>query len=69
MFETIQGGMFEVISNRKHDENNCLRFANPAEALGGRHLEAWSLTGMETWKLGGSDMLILGSSCIFLLAF
>ena len=49
-------------------EINCLRFANPAEALGGRHSEAWSLRGMETWKLGGSDMLILGSSWIFLMA-
>ena len=30
---------------------NCLRFANPAEALGGRHLEAWRLGGMEGQRL------------------
>ena len=46
---------------------NCLRFANPAEALGGRHLEAWRRC-MEAQKLGGSDTLILANSCIFLMA-
>ena len=45
---------------------NCLRFANPAEALGGRHSEAWRLRGAEAWKLGGFDMLISESSWIFL---
>ena len=46
---------------------NCLRFANPAEALGGRHLEA-SRRCMEAQKLGGSDTLILATSCSFLTA-
>ena len=46
---------------------NCLRFANPAEALGGRHLEAWRRC-MEAQKLGGSDTLILANSYIFLIA-
>ena len=46
---------------------NCLRFANPAEALGGRHLEAWRRC-MEAQKPGGSDTLILANCCIFLMA-
>ena len=47
---------------------NCLRFANPAEAIGGRHSEAWRLRCVEAQKLGGSDMLILEASWIFLMA-
>ena len=47
---------------------NCLRFATPAEALGGRHSEAWRLRCMEAQKLGGFDMLILASSWIFWVA-
>ena len=31
-----------------HDLVNCLRFANPAEAIGG--LEAWRFGGLEAWK-------------------
>ena len=30
---------------------NCLRFANPAEAIGGRHSEAWRLRCVEAQKL------------------
>ena len=30
---------------------NCLRFANPAEALGGRHLEAQRQGGLEARRL------------------
>ena len=39
----------------KNTQNNCLRFANPAEALGGLQacrlggLEAW--TGLEAWNV------------------
>ena len=47
---------------------NCLRFANPAEAIGGRHSEAWRLRYVEAQKLGGSDKLILAASWIFLMA-
>ena len=47
---------------------NCLRFANPAEAIGGRHSEAWRLRCVEAQKLEGSDMLILAASWIFLMA-
>ena len=51
----------------KSNQLNCLRFANPAEALGGRHLEAWRRC-MEAQKLGGSDALILAISYILLMA-
>ena len=44
-----------------------MRFANPAEASGGRHSEAWRLRCVEAQKLGGSDMLILAASWIFLM--
>ena len=37
---------------------NCLRFATPAEALGG--LEAWRLGGLEVWRLGGLEAGRLG---------
>ena len=30
---------------------NCLRFANPAEALGSRHPEAQRRGGLEVWRL------------------
>ena len=45
-----------------------MRFANPAEAIGGRHSEAERLRCVEAQKLGGSDMLILEASWIFLMA-
>ena len=32
-------------------KENCLRFANPAEALGGRHLEAQRQGGLEARRL------------------
>ena len=47
--------------------DNNLRFANPAEALGDRHFEAWHRC-MEAQQLGGSDTLILANTCIFLMA-
>ena len=43
-------------------EKNCLRFANPAEAIRGRHSEAWRLRCVEAQKLEGSYMLILATS-------
>ena len=45
-----------------------MRFANPAEAIGGRHSEAERLRCVEAQKLGGSDMLILAASWISLMA-
>ena len=45
-----------------------MRFANPAEAIGGRHSEAWRLRCVEAQNLGGSDMLILAASWISLMA-
>ena len=54
---------------KKHrTSRNCLRFANPAEAIGSRHSEAWRLRCVEAQKLGGSDMLMLAASWIFLMA-
>ena len=35
---------------------DCLRFASPAEALGG-----WRLGGFEAWRLGGFEVLTLVS--------
>jgi hypothetical protein len=32
-------------------KENCLRFANPAEALGGRHLEAQRQGGLKARRL------------------
>ena len=43
---------------------NCLRFATPAEAFGGRHLEVWRLRCVEAQKLGGSARLILAACWI-----
>ena len=54
--------------NKSKWKINCLRFANTAEALGGRHSEAWRLRCVDVQKLGGYDMLILESSWIFLMA-
>ena len=47
---------------------NCLRFANPAEAIGDRHSEAWRLRCVEAQKLGGHDMLIFKTCWIFLMS-
>ena len=41
-----------------------MRFATPAEAFGGRHLEAWRLRCVESQKLGGSDRLTLAACWI-----
>ena len=58
-------GSFWAIS--RTCSGNCLRFANPAEAIGGRHSEAERLRCVEAQKLGRSDMLILEASWIFLM--
>ena len=41
---------------------NCLRFANPAEALGGRHLEAERHGGLEARRLQYVDISKLHGS-------
>ena len=40
-----------VVCPLKQNKFNCLRFANPAEALGGRHLEAHRQGGLEARRL------------------